>query len=311
MLIKAIKLGNKIQLFDTFIGLIATINETTWEIIKSLKEYGKEKSVKIISDLFETDEKTAREDINDVITNLENLGIKIKHISLSLTKEKYSPRSVEFLITQECNCNCIYCQSSDTRKNQINLSTEKIKEVLTDLVKLGNWCVWLECYGVLLRKDIFEILDHAKKIETAIVLFINGILVTEEIAKKFSSYENLRIQIIIDSYIPEHHDLQRGVKGCFQKTIKAIEILKKYNITPHIGMIITKYNINDIDKTIDLVYGLGIKYMFIGPTAYFTGRAYENKDKLILSRDEVIKIKSAINNAQKKYEGKMSISLST
>ncbi len=311
MIIKALKSGENIQLFDTFIGLLATVNETTWEIIKAIKKEGVKKAVKDIACLFEIDEKIAKEDIYNVIGDLKDAGIKIEDISLNISNKKYVPRSIEFLITSKCNSNCIYCQNSHIRDNKIELSTEKIKETLNDLSTLGTWCVWLECGGVLLRKDIFEILGHTEKLELASILFISGINVTEEIAKKLSYFKNLRIQVDIDSCIPEHHDLQRGLPGAFEKTIEGIKNLKKYGITPHIAMIITKYNIDDIEKTADFVNTLGVKYLFVGPTGYFFGRAYDNRDKLCLSKDNVKKLEKTLEKIQKKYEGKMCISLST
>jgi len=311
MLIKALKSGEDIQLFDTFIGLLAVVNETSWEIIKAVKKHGSEKAAKEIANLFEIDEQTTRRDIDIVIQNLKKTGINIEDISLSLSKDKYAPRSVEFVITPRCNCNCIYCQTSDVRKNKIELSTEKVKEILTDLSRLGTWCVWLECGGVLLREDIFEILEYAKKLELAIVLFISGMLVTDEIAKKFSSFKNLRVQVDLDSSRSAHHDLQRGVPGGFEKTLKGIENLKRHDIVPHVAMIITKYNIDDIEDTVDFLYDLGIKYLFLGPTAYFSGRAYKNKDKLYLGKEEIKKMKKTLDKVQKKYEGELCIALST
>lgn len=311
MLIKVKQSGKNYQLFDPFIGPLATVNESSWEIIKAVKNHGLEKAVAKISELYEIDKKTATADIKVVINNLNCLGINIENISLKISKERYAPRSVEFVITPRCNCECIYCQSSWTRDNKIELSTEQIKKVLSDLSSIGTWCVWLECGGVLLREDIFEIFEYSEKLEIAVVIFISGSLVNDKIAKKLSSFKNLRIQVDLDSSNPEHHDFQRGLPGDFNKTVDGIKTLMKYDIMPQIAMIVTKYNLNDIVETTDLVHKLGIQYFFLGPTGYFYGRANENKNSLQFNKTEIKKLKDTFVKVQNKYKDDMIVSLST
>jgi len=311
MLIKVKKAGEDFQLCDTFIGPIATVNESSWEMIKAVKKHGADKAVTEIANLFEIDKETAKEDIDNVIETLKDIGVKVEDISLKVSDEEYAPRSVEFVISPECNCECIYCQSSWTRDNKIALSTEQIKTVLTDLSTIGCWCAWVECGGVLLRKDIFEIFSHAEEIEMAVVIFISGSTVNDDIAKKLASYKNLRVQVNLDSCIAKHHDFQRGLPGDFEKSVEGIKTLKKHGIVPQVAMIVTKYNLDDVKATADFVHNLGIEYFFLGPTGYFYGRANENKDFLRLNSLEIKKLKDMLVNVQEKYKDKMIVSLST
>jgi len=148
-------------------------------------------------------------------------------------------------------------------------------------------------------------------LEIAVAIFISGALINDEIAMKLSSFKNLRVQVDLDSSISKHHDLQRGLSGDFEKTVRGIKTLIDHGMVPQIAMIITKHNLDDIGKTADFVHKLGIKYFFLGPTGYFYGNAYKNKEVLRLNKNEIKKLKENLLKAQKKYEGDMVVALST
>jgi hypothetical protein len=56
---------------------------------------------------------------------------------------------------------------------------------------------------------------------------------------------------------------------------------------------------------------LGVKYFFVGPTGYFYGNAYKNKDALRLNKNDIKKLKDSLVKVQKKYKHDMIVALST
>lgn len=70
-------------------------------------------------------------------------------------------------------------------------------------------------------------------------------------------------EITINSYNEQIHENINGIKGSFEKSINAIKEIINNGIEVVVPIVITKYNVDDIDKTLDFIYGLGIKRIMI------------------------------------------------
>lgn len=308
-MLKITRVGESYHLFDTIKGNFFSFNSTSWEIIKAIKKYGKEKAAIQISKIYNISERRAKKDIKYIIKQLENSHINIDDIPSSITASEYAPRSVEFDITPKCNSKCIYCMADTRMKNPLELSTKKIIEVIDELNDLGIWSITLSGGEPTLRSDLFEILDHTKKLELATSVFTNAILIDKKLAKKFSEYENLFMQISLDSTNPSHHDKHRGVNGAFKKTLQGIKNLLEYDIFIEIATIVSPINIDDMEELTSFVHNLGIKSIRISPAA-IVGKACDIEEKLQLDKNQLMNLGKRIERLNKKYKGSLIISKS-
>jgi len=292
-----------VQLFDTFnFYNTPNIGWTSWEIIKTVKKYGTKKAVKKIQSSFNITEKETKEDIRTVLKNLEIMKINFDEIPSSVSNVKWAPRTVHFDITTRCNSNCIYCLASDLMKNKEELPTETILKVISQLPELGTWLLILSGGEPLLRKDFFQILKYTDELGILTQVLTNGTLITKDVAKTFSKIERVFFQISLDSCIPEHHNFHRGIPDAFEKTIRGIKNLKEKGMTPEIAMVVSRYNYNDIDKTISFFHkNFGIKYIRIGPVSTYRGRGLQNKEKLELNIEQMREAGKKIFELSKKY----------
>lgn len=292
-----------VQLFDTYdFYKVIDIEKTSWEIIKALKKYRKEKAVKQIQSLFNLSEKEAQEDIHTVLKNLQNIKINFNEIPSSVSNVKWAPRTVHFDITKKCNSKCIYCLASELMKGKEDLSTKTVLDLISQLPELGTWLLILSGGEPLLREDLFEILKHADNLSILTQILTNGTLITKDVAKNFSIIKRVFFQVSLDSCISEHHNFHRGIPGGFDKAIQGIKNLKEYGITPEIAMVITQYNYNDIEKSISYLHKkFGIKYIRIGPVSTFRGKGFEVKKDLGLSIKQMREAGKKIIDLSKKY----------
>jgi len=310
-MLKVGKNNNGVELFSPHTNMIYNISETTWEIIKSVKKYGKEKAIQKNSSLFNISEKESKEDIETVLKNLKKLNINLNELPIDLDGEKLNIRIVHFDITSKCNSKCIYCLSSNRIDRKGDLSTKKILETIKELNDLGMWVLTISGGEPLLRRDIFEILDCLKKINIPIRFFTNGILINDTIAEKLSHYKDLMtIQISLDSSNAEHHDAQRGVKGSFEKTVKGIKNLMKYNCVPVISTVITQLTLKDVEETADFLHELGINYVRIGDAKICSEASISNKKIVNLKLDQARALGKKIISINRKYKSSMKFSLS-
>jgi len=307
-MLKARKIENGISIYDSKLNDSFDFDKTSWEIIKLIKKHGKEKAIQETMNLFKIDEENAREDINTILNNLKALKIKLEEIPSTVSNIKYAPRTIHFDITTKCNSKCIYCYATDRLGDVDELSTQQILKLLDEMAELDTWTIMLSGGEPFLKKDFLKILGHLEKLGILVSILTNGMLITDSIARRLASFKNIgMIQVSLDSYIPEHHDLHRGVEGAYEKTLAGIKNLKKYDITPHIEIVITSVNLNDIDKTIELLYKLGIKVVTIGPVLTNTGRGCINKKKLILNKELFKSTGEKIRELNKKYNDSMCI----
>jgi radical SAM protein with 4Fe4S-binding SPASM domain len=300
------KTNNDIELFDGFQYYNrVNLSQTSWEIIQTIKKYGEEKATQKIMKLYQINEKNAKEDIQTVLTNLKTLKININEIPTTVSRVKYTPRTVHFDVTPRCNSNCVYCIASDRMKDPTELTTKQVINVIDQLPALGTWLLTLSGGEPLLRKDIFQILDRIEKLELLTQIFTNGTLITKEFAERFSKYRYAFIQVSLDSCIPEHHEANRGVKGIYKKTLQGIHNLLEYGVTPEICIVLTRETYKDLEKTSAFLHTLGIKYIRLGPAHPYSGKGYDNRNNLDLTIDKWKEIGEKIINLNKKYAGEM------
>lgn len=299
-----------IQIYDPFRNIKYNLSKTSWEMIKLIKKHGKEDVIPEIMKLFNIDEKNAREDVETILNNFKLLKLNFEDVSTEISTSKYAPRRTQFDITTRCNQKCLYCASANLMSHTDVISTEKIIETLKSLYDKGMWILVISGGEPFLREDIFKILDFTNKLDIVTWVYSNGTLIDEKVAKKLVSYKKMLIQISLDSSNPEHNDLQRGVKGSFEKTVNGIKNLIKNGIIPTVAITVTPNNFNDIEKTIDFLYNLGIKQVRLAPASINYGKAEKNKEKLSITPEEIKLLGKKIGKLNEQYDGKMFFSVS-
>lgn len=144
------------------------------------------------------------------------------------------PIFVQMLLTSRCNSRCKYCNIPLRQKDE--LSTERILTLLDEMVLAGTYRVGLYGGEPLLRSDIHEIVEHAKKKGMMVHLYTNGIL-----AKQHIETIKLLDGVFISIDGPEEvHDSIRG-KGSFKKVVEAVEACSQY-VPVFLMTVLTKQN---------------------------------------------------------------------
>lgn len=159
-------------------------------------------------------------------------------------------------VNNECNMNCKHCRVSEKNDNE-KLSLNEAKSLLAECWYNGITMLNLSGGEPFLRRDIFEILDYAKKFED-IVITTNGTLLNEEKCRKLSTYKNIKLSISLDG-LEETHDKFRRKKGAFKKVIDTLPILNKYNIKYAIKYTLSKETAEDAIELLNLVAKIGAK----------------------------------------------------
>ncbi|MBT8171908.1 radical SAM protein, partial [Candidatus Bathyarchaeota archaeon] len=101
----------------------------------------------------------------------------------------------------------------------------------------------------LLRKDLFTLANRAASYGCLVSMNTNGTLLNKESVKKVAKIFDT---VVVSLDGPKKvHDSIRGVPGTYEKTVKAIELLKANGVRTGINSVITPWNIEILPKFIE------------------------------------------------------------
>jgi len=173
------------------------------------------------------------------------------------------PLSVQLDLTYRCNERCVHCYLDHDDHGE--MTTAEITSLLDQLAETGVFFLTMSGGEILLRKDFFEILEHARALLFCVKLKTNAILIRERQAERIRSLGVDSIQISIYSHRPEIHDAITKVPGSLKRSLDAIRFLKDQGLKVVIANVLMLQNIHDYPGVKALAAELGVEFT-IDPT---------------------------------------------
>jgi len=209
-------------------------------------------------------------------------------------------------VTKRCNLQCLHCRAdaSPDKKEDNLIKGEDTQRLLRELKELDCPILTLTGGEPLMRPDIVEIIAYASKIGLKIRIQSNSLLLTEKLANQLKDAGLVYYGVGLDGSKPEINDKIRNLPGAFNKAIENIKMLVAKGFRVHVEYTITKWNIDDIVPTLNLLEALGIA-TFQARAAVFEGRAGQNKEEFILNLQDYQKALRIIAQERKKRKGKI------
>lgn len=204
------------------------------------------------------------------------------------------PLMVVWNITGRCNLRCKHCyeDAGILSKGLPQELTEDEKIQVMEEITKTNIPTFAFAGGEPLMDPVFwKLAEIGKKAGLYMSINTNGTLITEEIAEKLKEIGFAYYGVSVDGASAMVHDSFRGVKGCFEKTLKGIKNLIKVGEAKKvcISFTVTKENMNEIPKIIKMRNELGIRkivlYNYIP-----CGRADFENDLNCEEREELFKL---------------------
>ena len=195
----------------------------------------------------------------------------IGHISYLVNHGGYAvlPQLIVFEITSRCNLRCKMCWWDFDRKETDNeLTFEEVKRLI-DQIRFFKPSITVTGAEPFIRKDTAEILlymvDRHIRVNS---ILTNGVLVNKESAKAIVKAGVGLVQVSIDGD-RETHERIRGVKGCYGKALRGIELIRsamerlnKKKPDIRINCVISSENVHCLDSLVDLVEELHVQLQF-------------------------------------------------
>jgi len=201
-----------------------------------------------------------------------------KTLATQLKSGLDAPICLTWEITYACNLQCVHCLSSSGTRDPRELSTAQAKAVLDELRDLQVFYINIGGGEPMIRKDFFEILEHAETNNIGVKFSTNGTYITADNARRLAAMNYLDIQISLDGVDAATNDAVRG-KGSYATAIAAMNHLRDANFGQFkISVVVTRHNVDQLDafKALADSYGAQLRITRLRPS----GRGADTWDEL-------------------------------
>jgi len=170
------------------------------------------------------------------------------------------PMGVHLDVTYRCNERCVHCYLDHDDHGE--MTTAEVKDVLEQLAEAGTFFLTLSGGEVLMRRDFFEILEHARRLLFNVRIKTNGVMIRTQEAQRLRELGVEQIQISIYSHRPEVHDAITKLPGSLKRSVAAIRFLKSQGLKVTIANVLMTANMRDhagvqaLARELDVTYTL-------------------------------------------------------
>jgi AdoMet-dependent heme synthase len=173
------------------------------------------------------------------------------------------PLSVHLDLTYRCNERCVHCYLD--HNNHGEMTTEEIRDLLDQMADSGVFYLTISGGEILMRRDFFEILEHARFRTFCIKLKTNGVLIRKREADRIKALGVESVQISIYSHRGEVHDAITKMPGSFRQSIEAVRLLRAHGLHVVMANVLMRQNAGDYHGVRKLAGELGAQFI-VDPT---------------------------------------------
>jgi len=168
------------------------------------------------------------------------------------------PLRVHLDLTFRCNERCVHCYLD--HEDHGELKTAEVLDLLDQLAEAGVFFLNLSGGEIFMRPDLFEIIEHARKLQFSVKLKTNGVMVKKAKAERLAKLGIQDVQISLYSHKPEVHDAITLLPNSFKRTIEGARLLGEAGIKVTFANVLMTHNQNDYRGVQDLAAAMGAGY---------------------------------------------------
>ena len=158
-----------------------------------------------------------------------------------------APICITWELTYACNLACVHCLSSSGRRDPRELTTAEAKGVIDELQRMQVFYVNIGGGEPTVRKDFWELLDHAAARGIGVKFSTNGSRIDTDAAARLAASAYVDVQVSIDGATAAVNDAVRG-PGSLGTALGALERLAAAGFEkPKISVVVTRHNASQLD----------------------------------------------------------------
>ncbi len=170
------------------------------------------------------------------------------------------PWMAMFELTYKCNFDCVMCYNAPQDKKE--LATEQIFFILDELASSNCFHLTFTGGEPMIRKDIFDILDHAVQKGFRINLKSNASLLTPERIDRLEALGIVRLDVSFHGKDAEAFEEVTQVRGSYERTKRVVEELTRRRFDLSLNMVVMKSNLDQITELRQFARSLGVRFSY-------------------------------------------------
>jgi radical SAM protein with 4Fe4S-binding SPASM domain len=216
-----------------------------------------------------------------------------RHEAGARTPQRFTPSGshapvVIWNVCVHCNMTCPHCYAAAVGSpSPKDLSHEEALRVLAELAAAGVRVVIFSGGEPLLRPDIFDLLEHATRLEIAPQLSSNGTRIDRAIATRLADVGVRYVGVSIDGTRP-FNDAYRGLPGGYDSAVEGLRFAKEAGLRTGLRMTITRQNADQVEDLLAVAESLRVDRFYVSHLVY-SGRGFRYAEE-DLSRGEARRV---------------------
>ncbi|MBI4321695.1 MAG: radical SAM protein [Chloroflexi bacterium] len=218
------------------------------------------------------------------------------------------PQGFQLELSHACNLRCLHCyNASRAAERRADMPFAVWERVVDEVAEMLPFQVILSGgEPLLLGERLFRLMDRLYQEPTRFVLITNGWLADRETIDRLGHYPYYWMQVSIDGYTPALHDEFRGVKGSWERAVRAAHQIAAGDQALVIAHTVRPANLPTLSQMIDMACVLGATRI-ICDEAMPVGRAWSEQQHLVLTDAEREALSEIIYSKQEEYRNIMEV----
>ena len=226
--------------------------------------------------------------------------------ALAAAPRLLQPTTLLAELTYRCPLHCPYCSNPlEMTRAEAELSTGDWKRVFTQARELGVLQLGLSGGEPLVRKDLEELVAHAREEGLYSTLVTSALGLTRARAQRLKDAGIDHVQISFQDIDAASADRIAGIKLGQQK-YQAAALVKELDLAFSVNVVLHRANLDHLGEIIDLAASLGADRVELANTQYY-GWALKNRDALMPTREQVERSRPIAEEAIRRYRNQMQI----
>lgn len=166
-----------------------------------------------------------------------------------------APLTVYMELTRDCNLSCGHCF---VEKEKVEMSVEKAKTLLDQLVQERVFKMYFTGGEPLLYTGLYELLEYIKGKPIWSLVQTNGLLITNDVAEKLKRTGVGACDLSLYGITPKTHDSITGSPGSFEKLFSAVDTLQEHDVRAFVSLVVVQPNVHEFSQFFDWALEKGI-----------------------------------------------------
>ncbi|MFZ9889583.1 MAG: radical SAM protein [Myxococcota bacterium] len=175
------------------------------------------------------------------------------------------PRFAHVYVENKCHLRCAHCyESEETHPTHLRLRLDQYEGIFRGLANLGVLVLTFSGGEPFLRRDFLDIVALARRMRFAARVYTSGTHIDERKADRLRELRVTEVHISIYSHESSVHDGFTGVPGSFDRSVRAIRLLRERQIPVTMKTNVLTFNVDHLDDLVHFAQQLDASVLF-GP----------------------------------------------